>query len=110
MVVMGIGLGLLSPALAAAIIAAVPGDTGGLASGIGNTFRQAGIALGIAVFGIVFRGATPDDPALGAILGGGAAPSLEAALHFHDGVQAVLLVAAVIAAAGAVVAPLVSPR
>ena len=110
MIVMGIGLGVLSPALAAAIIAAVPGDSGGLASGIGNTFRQAGIALGIAIFGVVFRGAAPDDPGMAAILRGDATASPAAALGFHDGVQAVLLVAAAIAAAGALIAPLVSSR
>jgi EmrB/QacA subfamily drug resistance transporter len=110
MVVMGLGLGVLSPALAAAIIAAVPGDSGGFASGIGNTFRQAGIALGIAVFGVVFRAATPDEPALAEILGGGGAATPAVALHFHDGVQAVLIVAAAIAAVGMLVAPLVSSR
>ncbi|MGW5464268.1 MFS transporter [Streptomyces sp. NPDC003996] len=49
----GIGLGLLTPAVVAAAIAAVPGERSGLASAINNTARQAGGAIGIAVAGAV---------------------------------------------------------
>jgi predicted MFS family arabinose efflux permease len=109
-VVLGLGIGVLSPALAAAIIESLPSDTGGLASGIGNTFRQAGIAVGIALFAVVFQATTPDDPGLAAILHGGQGASATTGLLFHDGLQAVLLVAAAVAALGALVAPAVSPR
>jgi DHA2 family methylenomycin A resistance protein-like MFS transporter len=49
----GCGLGVLTPAVVAAAIAAVPGERAGLASSINNTARQAGGAIGIAVAGTV---------------------------------------------------------
>jgi MFS transporter, DHA2 family, methylenomycin A resistance protein len=49
----GIGMGVLTPAVVAAAIGAVPGDRAGLASGINNTARQAGGAIGIAAAGAI---------------------------------------------------------
>jgi DHA2 family methylenomycin A resistance protein-like MFS transporter len=49
----GIGLGLLTPAVVAAAIAATPSDRAGLASGVNNTARRAGGAIGIAVYGAI---------------------------------------------------------
>jgi DHA2 family methylenomycin A resistance protein-like MFS transporter len=49
----GIGLGILTPGVVAAAIAAVPGERAGLASAINNTARQAGGAIGIAIAGAV---------------------------------------------------------
>jgi MFS transporter, DHA2 family, methylenomycin A resistance protein len=49
----GIGLGVLTPAVVAAAIAAVPSNRSGLASAINNTARQTGGAIGIAVAGAV---------------------------------------------------------
>jgi DHA2 family methylenomycin A resistance protein-like MFS transporter len=49
----GVGLGLLTPAVVAAAIAATPPDRSGLASGVNNTARQAGGAMGIAVYGAI---------------------------------------------------------
>jgi DHA2 family methylenomycin A resistance protein-like MFS transporter len=47
----GVGLALLTPAVVAAAIAAVPAERTGLASGVNNTARQAGGAIGIAGYG-----------------------------------------------------------
>ena len=47
----GVGLGLLTPAVVSAAIASVPADRAGLASGINNTARQTGGAIGIAAYG-----------------------------------------------------------
>jgi len=47
--VWGIGLSVLTPAVVAAAIQALPSATG-FASGAGNTARQTGAALGVAVF------------------------------------------------------------
>ncbi|GAB3436785.1 MFS transporter [Flindersiella endophytica] len=47
----GIGLGILTPAVVAAAIAAVPAERSGLASAINNTARQAAGAVGIALAG-----------------------------------------------------------
>lgn len=49
----GIGLGLLTPAVVTAAIAAAPAERSGLASGVNNTARQAGGVIGIAVFGVI---------------------------------------------------------
>jgi MFS transporter, DHA2 family, methylenomycin A resistance protein len=49
----GIGLGILTPAVVAAAIAAVPQERAGLASAINNTARQAGGAIGIAAAGAI---------------------------------------------------------
>jgi DHA2 family methylenomycin A resistance protein-like MFS transporter len=47
----GIGLALLTPAVVAAAVGAVPSDRAGLASAVNNTARQAAGAIGIAAFG-----------------------------------------------------------
>jgi DHA2 family methylenomycin A resistance protein-like MFS transporter len=47
----GIGLAVLTPAVVSAALASVPPDRTGLASGINNTARQAGGAIGIAAYG-----------------------------------------------------------
>jgi DHA2 family methylenomycin A resistance protein-like MFS transporter len=47
----GIGLGVLTPAVVAAAIAAVPDERTGLASAVNNTARQASGAIGIAALG-----------------------------------------------------------
>jgi len=51
----GIGVGLVNPALANGAIAVVQPQHSGMASGANNTFRQVGIATGIAVLGAVFQ-------------------------------------------------------
>ncbi|HVV20403.1 MAG TPA: MFS transporter [Pseudonocardiaceae bacterium] len=53
MVCWGVGLGVLTPAVVSAAIAAAPADRSGLASGVNNTARQAGGAIGIAAYGAV---------------------------------------------------------
>lgn len=49
----GTGLGILTPAVVAAAVAAVPAGRSGLASAVNNTARQTGGAIGIAVAGAV---------------------------------------------------------
>jgi EmrB/QacA subfamily drug resistance transporter len=58
-VVGGLGIGTISPALAAAMVSVLPVERSGLASGINNTFRQLGIAVGIAVLGAIFTAGAP---------------------------------------------------
>lgn len=58
-VVGGVGIGTISPALAAAMVSVLPVERSGLASGINNTFRQLGIAVGIAVLGAIFTAGAP---------------------------------------------------
>jgi DHA2 family methylenomycin A resistance protein-like MFS transporter len=49
----GFGVGLFTAPVVAAAMRSVPADRSGLASGINNTARQAGTALGVAIFGAV---------------------------------------------------------
>jgi len=55
LLVTGIGVGLVSPTLASAALAAVPQQVGGMASGALNTMRQLGYALGIAGLGVILQ-------------------------------------------------------
>ena len=48
------GVGLVNPPLASTAIGVVPPQQAGMASGINSTFRQVGIATGIALLGTLF--------------------------------------------------------
>ncbi len=50
----GVGIGLINPPLASTAIAVVPPHQAGMGSGINSTFRQVGIATGIAALGSIF--------------------------------------------------------
>ena len=64
-VVAGIGIGIVNPNLAQAAIAVVDPRRSGMASGINNTFRQVGIATGIAALGAIFQSRVQDKVAAG---------------------------------------------
>jgi EmrB/QacA subfamily drug resistance transporter len=131
-IVAGAGVGLVNPALASTAIGVVPPQRSGMASGINSTFRQVGIATGIAVLGSIFQSAiqrhlTPllaGTPAASHSAGvaravaAGAAQQAESAVprsHRAEAVTAIhsaftgamndiLLVAAIVALIGAVLA------
>jgi EmrB/QacA subfamily drug resistance transporter len=54
-IVGGIGIGLVNAPLAATSVSVVEPRRAGMASGINNTFRQIGIATGIAALGAIFQ-------------------------------------------------------
>jgi EmrB/QacA subfamily drug resistance transporter len=54
-VIAGAGIGMVNPALASTAIGVVPPARSGMASGINNTFRQVGIATGVAALGAIFQ-------------------------------------------------------
>jgi hypothetical protein len=56
----GLGIGMINPVIADVAVSVVPKEQSGMASGINDTFRQVGIAIGIAAWGAIFlgRGAT----------------------------------------------------
>ncbi len=89
-IIAGIGCGLFNPALTAVALGSAPIEQSGLAAGVNDTFRQAGIAVGVAALGAMI-------PAEG-ILGGGSP------LEFVDGLHTALWVSAGVAFAGAVAA------
>jgi len=55
-IVGGFGIGLTNPAIGQGAIAVVPPEKAGMGSGINSTFRQVGIATGVASLGAVFQG------------------------------------------------------
>jgi hypothetical protein len=56
-----IGTGLFNPAISAVALSCVPERQSGLAAGVNDTFRQAGIAVGVAALGALI----PVDATLG---------------------------------------------
>ncbi|WP_375478972.1 MFS transporter [uncultured Jatrophihabitans sp.] len=54
LVVIGAGVGLVNPPLASTAVGVVEPQRAGMASGINSTFRQVGIATGIALLGTLF--------------------------------------------------------
>ena len=129
-IVAGAGVGFVNPALASTAVGVVPPQRSGMASGINSTFRQVGIATGIAVLGAIFESAitsklgtelsgtaaAPHVSQLGhAVAAGGAGAALAqvpagqraqvtAAVHtaFTGAMNEILLVAAIVALTGAV--------
>jgi len=87
MAVGGIAIGMISPALAAAMVSVLPVEESGLSSGINNTFRQLGIAFGVAGLGAIFD----------------YRPGISSPEQIVSGLHSVALVAAVIAIGAAVV-------
>ncbi|HEY7829718.1 MAG TPA: MFS transporter [Solirubrobacteraceae bacterium] len=83
-----IGTGLFNPALSSVALSSLPERHGGLAAGVNDTFRNAGIALGVAVFGALV-------PAAAAV--GHGSP-----FAYVDGLHNALYLAAAIAAVGAI--------
>lgn len=89
--VCSLGTGIFNPAGSALALDALPAHQSGLAAGANDTFRQGGIAIGIAALGTLV-------PA-GATLGGNPAAYLAG---FHHALIAATLIAAVCATATAV--------
>ncbi|MGO8884713.1 MAG: MFS transporter [Streptosporangiaceae bacterium] len=54
MIVSGVGVGMVNPPLASTAVGVVKPQRAGMASGINSTFRQVGIATGIALLGTLF--------------------------------------------------------
>jgi EmrB/QacA subfamily drug resistance transporter len=91
-----IGTGLFNPAVSAVALNSAPADQSGLAAGVNDTFRQAGISVGVAALGALIpagdllRGGSPHD--------------------YVDGLHTALLAGAGLAAAGAVAGALLIRR
>jgi EmrB/QacA subfamily drug resistance transporter len=61
MIVGGLGVGLVNPPLASTAVGVVAPQRAGMASGINSTFRQVGIATGIALLGTLFSNNVSDE-------------------------------------------------
>lgn len=95
LIVAGIGSGLVNAPLASTAVGVVPVHQAGMASGVNNTFRQVGIAVGIAVYGSIFSARLASATGTGA----SALP-----VAFADALNTLLIVSAVVAVVGGVVA------
>ena len=127
----GVGVGLINPPLASTAVGVVPPQQAGMASGINSTFRQVGIATGIALLGSLFAsrvhsavtanlagipglgdrvaqiGSSLTNGEFGGVLGrlptAQRAPvAVAARTAFTDGLNLILLVAAIIAFASGI--------
>jgi EmrB/QacA subfamily drug resistance transporter len=85
----GIGIGMVNPPLATTAVSVVPVQRAGMAAGVNNTFRQVGIATGIAGLGAIFQ----------AYYRPGGTPAA-----FIHGLNQILLVSTFVALAGTVLA------
>jgi predicted MFS family arabinose efflux permease len=61
MILAGAGTGMVNPPLASTAVGVVRPDRAGMASGINSTFRQVGIATGIALLGTLFANKVSSD-------------------------------------------------
>jgi EmrB/QacA subfamily drug resistance transporter len=123
--VAGVGIGFVNAPLASTAVSVVEPRRAGMASGINNTFRQVGIATGIAALGAVFQSQIGNHlsgagvpqrlvhPFAQAIASGGGTlpgraitPQTIVLAHsaFISGLNRILVVAAVVLFAGAVLA------
>ncbi len=131
LILAGIGAGLVNPPLASTAVGVVEPERAGMASGINSTFRQVGIATGIALLGTLFASKVGDSvlagvqrvPGLegqgeriaGAVQSGKVGPFLESLppnlreaaatitrTAFTEGLNRILLLAAILALVSAV--------
>ena len=121
----GFGIGLTNPGIASTAIGVVSAARAGMASGINSTFRQVGIATGVAALGAVFQSqiesrlteTLPNAPAglAEAVAAGGTRAAVEnapaasqaqvgdaATTAFVGALNDILLIGALVAFAGAV--------
>jgi EmrB/QacA subfamily drug resistance transporter len=121
----GIGIGITNPGIGQAAIAVVPVEKSGMGSGINTTFRQVGIATGVAGLGAVFQSRVdskltellPNAPAgLGEVVASGGSRAVgelplppavhDRAVHaadvaFVSGFNTIILIAAITSVVGA---------
>jgi predicted MFS family arabinose efflux permease len=103
MIIGGIGMASTMTPSAAAATRSVPVDKAGVGSAVLNAFRQVGGSVGIALMGAIMASKTGGArPEPGAVLSPAQQDAFKSA--FMDGFHSALMVAALIAFAGAIVA------
>jgi EmrB/QacA subfamily drug resistance transporter len=94
----GLGMSFVMTPMSAAVMGAAPVDKAGVASGVLNTFRQVGVALGIAVMGAIITNREAaalragDDPPHAFVHGLTFGMRVSAAICFGAAIAAALLV------------------
>jgi EmrB/QacA subfamily drug resistance transporter len=109
--VAGIGIGLVNAPLASTAVSVVEPRRAGMASGINNTFRQIGIATGIAALGAIFQSTIASNPPgyhwsprFARAIASGVVHGTQDRAAFIAGLNEIFLVAAFVLFAGAVLA------
>jgi EmrB/QacA subfamily drug resistance transporter len=109
-VLIGIGIGAVNPSVAAAALGTVPVAKSGMASGLNGTFRVLGVAIGVPALGAIVEsevsaslGPAPDG-VVDAVATGNMAAAAGAEQAFVAGLDAIFLVGAIVAFAGAALA------
>jgi len=120
LVLCGIGSGIANPAIARVGLGVVPPERSGMASGISNTFRIAGLATGVAALGAIFQqrittslsaSTGPHATALGRVISsagvaaaahGQAKTAAAAHVAFASGLHSIFVTGAIAVALGAV--------
>jgi EmrB/QacA subfamily drug resistance transporter len=120
----GVGIGVTNPGIGQAAIAVVPVQKSGMGSGINTTFRQVGIATGVAALGAIFQSqitsklsellphapaglpelvASGGSKAAGEVTPKALRPAIEHAsdIAFVSGLNEILLIAAILSFVGA---------
>jgi hypothetical protein len=124
LVLAGIGLGIVNPAIARIALGVVPPQRTGMASGISNTARIGGLATGVAALGAVFQSRLstslaarlghPASQLARALASGGIRAARRLAPHRHDiitalhhafvsGADEILAIGAIVVFVGALV-------
>jgi EmrB/QacA subfamily drug resistance transporter len=93
MIIGGVGMALTMSPMTSVAMASVPVDKAGVGSGVLNSFRQVGGALGIAIIGAIVASYATESP-----------QSAVGKQNYVDGLHAALLVSAGITLAAAIVA------
>jgi EmrB/QacA subfamily drug resistance transporter len=94
LLVAGVGAGLVNPPLASTAVGVVHHHQSGMASGANTTFRQIGIAVGIAAYGSVFSAA----------LRNGAAKGWDGPTSYAHGLNQLFVIAGCLAVVGGLLA------
>jgi EmrB/QacA subfamily drug resistance transporter len=115
----GFGIGIANPAIARVGLGVVPPERSGMASGLSNTFRIAGLATGVAALGAIFQqrittslsvslgahaaalGRVVSSAGIKAAAHGQARTANEARIAFVSGLHTILVIGAVAVALGA---------
>jgi EmrB/QacA subfamily drug resistance transporter len=100
----GIGVGMVNAPLASTAVSVVEPQRAGMASGTNNTFRQVGIATGIAGLGAIFQDRIASElhgvGSAASVASGAVQGSEIAHAAFISGLNEILLVGAIVAFAG----------
>lgn len=105
LVLCGLGFGLANPTVAAVTLAVAPADRAATATGMNSTFRQVGVASGVAALGAIFDHALGEAETVGALTASTSSSASVAVQNAYGvALDRVFLTGSAIAAAGAILA------